>query len=149
MWYLSQQPLRAAVLWEVKNSRVRSGSGPLIITFRDPFENKLGNLSSLLLAKNSKNRTGWLRQKCVYLMFVRIAAQETQIQEAFKLSSTWLQHGEIYKRKKLQRYINLLWRIRIVCILMADACWCMAVTNTILKSSYLSIKNKFKKELEL
>lgn len=84
-----------------------------MITFRDPFENKLWNLSSLLLAKNSKNRTGWLRQKCVYLMFVRIAAQETQIQEASESCSAGLKNGEVCKGKNPQGYMNCLSRIRV------------------------------------
>ena len=29
------------------------------------------------------------------------------------------------------------------CIPMADSCWCMAETNTILKSNYPPIKNKY------
>ena len=29
-----------------------------------------------------------------------------------------------------------------ICILMADSCWCMADTNTILQSNYLPVKNK-------
>ena len=31
-------------------------------------------------------------------------------------------------------------------IAMADSCWCMAETDTILQSNYPPIKNKFKKE---
>ena len=31
-----------------------------------------------------------------------------------------------------------------ICILIADSCWCLAETNTILQSNYPSIKNKFK-----
>ena len=35
-------------------------------------------------------------------------------------------------------------RGRDICISMADSCWCMTETNTILWSNYLSIKNKLK-----
>lgn len=49
-----------------KELKVGSGSGPLIITFRDPFENKLWNLSSLLLAKNSKNRDLVEAKMCLF-----------------------------------------------------------------------------------
>ena len=31
-----------------------------------------------------------------------------------------------------------------ICILMADSCYCMAESNTILFSNYPSLKNKFK-----
>ena len=83
-----------------------------------------------------------------------------EIQEVFVWGLLWLQlrrhrskkhldcvlpdynMGKFINAKKLQRYINFLWRIRIVCILMAGACWCMAETNTILQSNYPSIKNK-------
>lgn len=56
MWYLSQQPLCAVVLWEVENSRVGSRSDPSHYHFQGPFENKLCTLSSLVLTKNANNR---------------------------------------------------------------------------------------------
>ena len=36
----------------------------------------------------------------------------------------------------------------VICILMADSCWCMAETNTVMQSNYPPIKN-FKKKIKM
>ena len=46
-------------------------------------------------------------------MFVRIAAQETQIQEASESCSAGLKNGEVCKGKNPQGYMNCLSRIRV------------------------------------